>query len=99
MHVPMKTSQSGQPPKPTTVRLSTQLKYVCQLQGNNGTNFRNSAVRQFVAQHVFERPQINHVFNEITGRRETLKTLLSGNQKETWTTSLANEWGRLANRM
>ena len=39
---------------------------------------------------------MNHVFNELTGRRETLKTLLSGTQKETWTTSLANEWGRLA---
>ena len=39
---------------------------------------------------------MNHVFNNITGRRETLKTLLSGEQKQTWATSLENEWGRLA---
>ena len=39
---------------------------------------------------------MNHVFNEITGRRETLSTLLKGDMAATWATSLANEWGRLS---
>ena len=53
-------------------------------------------MRQLVAQHVFQTPNMNHVFNSITGRRETMATLLTGEMAATWTKSLANEWGRLA---
>ena len=53
-------------------------------------------MRQFVAQHVFQTPNMNHVFNSITGKRETIATLLTGKMAETWEKSLANEWGRLA---
>ena len=38
---------------------------------------------------------MNHVFNDITGRRETLSKLLKGDMTATWTTLLANEWGHL----
>ena len=51
---------------------------------------------QLVAQHVFQTPNMNHVFNSITGKRETMATLLTGKMAKTWEKSLANEWGRLA---
>ena len=53
-------------------------------------------MRQLVAQHVFQTPNMNHVFNNITGKRETMAPLLTGTMAETWNKSLANEWGRLA---
>ena len=54
-------------------------------------------MRQLVTQHVFQTPNMNHVFHSTTGKRETMATLLTGKMAETWTKSLVNEWGRLAN--
>ena len=96
MYIPTKAIKPRIAAPPTISRLNTQLSKLRTLHRNNGTNFKKSAVRQLVAQHVFARPQMNHVFNEITGQRETLSTLLTGDMATTWATSLANEWGRLS---
>ena len=96
LHIPTKAWKSRLVPHPTTSRLRTQLTKIKRINQNTGTNFKRSAVRQLVAQHVFQTPNMNHVFNSITGKRETMATLLTGEMAETWTKSLANEWGRLA---
>jgi hypothetical protein len=41
------------------------------------------------------RPHVNHIYNT-NGKKETINTLLSGTNGATWTTSLSNEFGRLA---
>jgi hypothetical protein len=41
------------------------------------------------------RPQVNHIY-DTNGKKETIDTLLSGTNGATWTTSLSNEFGRLA---
>jgi hypothetical protein len=59
----------------------------------NGTSFRNLAQQHLVAQHIFS---CNHVYHPTTGKKETIDTLLRGDENEKWTKSLSNEWGRLA---
>ena len=58
-------------------------------------NYRSLAVNQIVAEHLFNSHAIHHVFNEITGERETMDTLLNGIQGINWTQSLSNEWDGL----
>ena len=96
LHIPTKAKHSRYARTPTTSRLSTQLVKLRGFQ-QNGTNFRQSVVRQVVAQHVFQTPNMNHLFNSITGQKEIMKTLLTCEMAKTWSTALANEWGRLAN--
>ena len=70
MNIPTKAIKLRRAPPPTLSRLNKQLSTVRHLHRNTGANFKKSAVLQLVAQHVFAHPQMNHVFNEITGRRE-----------------------------
>ena len=60
------------------------------------TNFRQLAVNQLVADHLFKSHHVHHVFNEITGERETMDTLLRGIHGIQREQSLTNEWDRLA---
>ena len=43
-------------------------------------------------QHHF----INHIYNEETGKKETIETLLKGKDGPLWDKANSNEWGRLA---
>ena len=52
-------------------------------------------VDQIASEHLFNSPAIYHVFNEKTGERETMDTLLKGIQGINWAQSLTNEWDRL----
>ena len=54
-------------------------------------------VNQLVANHLFASHAIHHVYNEKTGERETMDTLLAGVNSIDWTQALENEWDRLAN--
>ena len=60
----------------------------------NGTNFRSLAAQYLVAEHIF-RPRVNHIYRP-DGKKETIDTLLQGSDRDIWTRSLSNEWGRLA---
>ena len=44
----------------------------------------------------FLHPVVNHIYNPTTGRKETIDSLRSSPQKDTWEIALSNEWGRLA---
>jgi hypothetical protein len=46
------------------------------------------------SQQIFQ-PVINHIYNDL-GKKETIDTLLEGQNGPTWTNSLCNECGRLA---
>ena len=60
-------------------------------------NFISIAAEALLAQHM---PQptnfINHMYNEETGKKETIRSLLNGKDTKIWTKSTSNEWGRLA---
>jgi hypothetical protein len=58
--------------------------------------FRSRAATYLLAQHIFElQPMINHIYNA-EGKRETVDTLINGDNGDRWTKSLSNEFGRLA---
>jgi hypothetical protein len=38
----------------------------------------------------------NHVFHPVTGKKQSLDSLINGTDKVSWLSSLSNEWGRLA---
>ena len=60
------------------------------------SNFRSRAATYLLAQHIFElQPMINHIYNA-EGKRETVDTLINGDNGDRWTKSLSNEFGRLA---
>ena len=61
------------------------------------TKFKSIAVNQLVSNHLFASPIIHHVYNEKTGERETMDTLLAGIHGIDWSQALENEWDRLAN--
>jgi hypothetical protein len=63
---------------------------------NSATNFKKLAVDQLIANHLFNSPTVHHVFNELTGERETMDTLLQGIDGVNWSQALCNEWDRLA---
>ena len=46
-------------------------------------------------QHHFLHPRIHHIFRP-DGTKETIDTILRGSDRDIWTKSLSNEWGRLA---
>ena len=52
------------------------------------------ALQHAQALHTFQH-RVNHIYDE-SGKKETIDTLLSGTDGNTWTTSLCNEFGRLA---
>jgi len=39
---------------------------------------------------------IHHIYNDISGKKETIKTLLNGATKHFWNRSLSNKYGRSA---
>lgn len=45
---------------------------------------------------AFLYPTANHIYNEVTGKRETIDSLLNGPRSDVWSQALSNEWGRLA---
>ena len=45
---------------------------------------------------LFSSPTVQHIYNETTGARETMDTLLCGPHKAVWEQALTNEWDRLA---
>ncbi|GFH48950.1 hypothetical protein CTEN210_05426 [Chaetoceros tenuissimus] len=69
-------------------------------------NTRNKFSRQNALVHLLQQqpaepsdmffmPTVHHIFNEITGKKETLDTLLAGKFHDIWDRSLSNELGRL----
>ena len=50
---------------------------------------------QYEPEHIFSLPIVNHVYNERTGVRETIDTLLQGESSDIWSQALSNEWERL----
>ncbi|GFH47516.1 hypothetical protein CTEN210_03991 [Chaetoceros tenuissimus] len=69
-------------------------------------NTRNKFSRQNALVHLLQEqpsdpsdmffmPTVHHIFNEITGKKETLDTLLAGKFHDIWNRSLSNELGRL----
>ena len=47
-------------------------------------------------EHGFEHHIANHVYHHDTGTKQSIDALLEGQDTDTWTTSLSNEFGRLA---
>lgn len=41
-------------------------------------------------------PRVNHIYNEVTDKNETIDTLLRGKNGDVWLRGLSNEFGRLA---
>ncbi len=39
---------------------------------------------------------MNHIYNEKTGKRETIDSLLNSPTRDVWIRAISNEWGRLA---
>jgi hypothetical protein len=56
---------------------------------------RREAKLQLLQANKFFQPVINHIYNDL-GKKETIDTLLEGQNGPTWTNSLCNEYGRLA---
>ena len=46
---------------------------------------------QYEPEHIFSLPIVNHVYNERTGVRETIDTLLQGESSDIWSQALSNE--------
>ena len=60
----------------------------------SGTNYKHFAATRLLAQHIFQH-KVNHIYNE-HGKKETMESLLRGENKVLWDRSLSNEFGRLA---
>jgi hypothetical protein len=58
-------------------------------------NYRHRASQYLAAQHIFQ-PTIHHIYNEQTGKKETIDSLLQGKNKKIWQKAVSNEFGRLA---
>ena len=64
--------------------------------------YRTAAVNHIVRQRNIDyiekllQPTVCHIYNEQTGKRETLASVLQGPHKARWNQSLINELGRLA---
>jgi hypothetical protein len=55
-------------------------------------SYKHRAAKQLLAQHLFQKPQVMHVYNK-QGKRETVDSLIAGPDGKTWTRSLSNELG------
>ena len=66
----------------------------CTLLNNTGPNrFKQLTLQKLTAQQVFTLKSF-HIFQS-NGKKETIDTVLNGNDKEIWEEALSNEWGRL----
>ena len=45
---------------------------------------------------IFSYPKVNHIFNERTGKKETIDSLWASTNGAVWEQALSNEWGWLA---
>ena len=70
-------------PSPEDYRLNTQLSQQNKVEHNKGNSYKILALYQLVAQYVFQLLQTNNVFNNITGRRKSLDTLLKSDRSYT----------------
>ena len=87
------TSKDLSPPTWQRNRTFKQSRYNLR---STATNFQSQAAQYLVAQETFNTHNfINHIYSD-NGKRQTLSTLLSGNNKDLWATALSNEWGRVA---
>ena len=60
------------------------------------TNFQQQALAQLIAQQLHQpHAYMNHIYNKNTGKKETIDTLLAGENKQTWLKAVSNEFGRL----
>ena len=56
---------------------------------------RHKALQTIVAQKFFALPSVNHIYNDVTGKRETIDTLLAGSNGAIRRQAVSNELGRL----
>ena len=56
--------------------------------------FKSLAVQQLVAEHLFEYKAFA-IYNK-QGGKETIDSVLAGEDNDRWARSLSNEWGRLS---
>ena len=61
----------------------------------NNVRFRNTWPHRYPLRSLTNRNTCNHIYS-VTGKKQSIDALLKGDSKETWTISLSNEWGRLA---
>ena len=59
--------------------------------------FTNTTIKRPLQLHPTKH-YINHIYNDVTGKGETIDSLLRGKDAIIWNGALVNEWGRLANR-
>jgi hypothetical protein len=85
LRVPLPRIHKSRHPMPTRLQRRQDLRPF---------TMREQSLQHLQAVHTFS-PQVNHIYNDL-GKKETIDTLLSGKDSATWTTSLANEFGRLA---
>jgi hypothetical protein len=91
----VQTSPTSLPaPKPVPPRVH-KLHPLSRLQQcrNFRANRREEKLQLLQAIKFFQ-PVINHIYNDL-GKKETIDTLLEGQNGPTWTNSLCNEYGRL----
>ena len=75
---------------PPTWQRNTNFKQTRYNLRSTGTNFRSQAAQYLVAQHIFESTQVmHHIYND-SGKKETLASLLSGENKNRWAQALSN---------
>ena len=56
--------------------------------------FKQCALQHIIATEIFQ-PSVHHIYNKVTGKRETPETLLNGPDKDIWNKAVSNEIGRL----
>ena len=60
------------------------------------TNFQEQALTHIITQQLYHPPQyMQHIYNEKTGKRESIDSLLTGTNSNTWSKAVSNEFGRL----
>mmetsp|Transcript_15612 Transcript_15612/g.22231 ORF Transcript_15612/g.22231 Transcript_15612/m.22231 type:complete len:220 (+) Transcript_15612:281-940(+) len=86
---------------PQKVSVQTIHKKTIHVIPSYSQTFKNTAANhifmQDMTQKVLSQPQLYHIlYNDNTGKRETLETLLQGKDKAIWHKASSNEFGRLA---
>ena len=104
---PRVQQKSSSPATPLTIKNRTwlskddrhqQTRYQLRPRKSNkhGTNFRDFATQQLLAQHISDNMHIHHIYNA-KGEKQSLDKLLNGPHGTTrWSPALSNEWGRLS---
>ena len=61
------------------------------------SNVKTTALNHILATDMFSAPKVNHIYNSVTGKRETIDSLITGSTASIWRQALSNELGRLSN--